>query len=94
MVRPFKVVILGKNGKGHLWEYAFLVFANSQEEAIKLAIEEVRESRNLIDARPFRVIEYKKPIVFSELKGGLPEEWVLDELDAIGGYENLPPIEV
>lgn len=94
MVRPFKVVLLGRTEKGYIWEYSFLVFARNEEEAVQVGIEEAKERHNFTDIRPFKVIEYKKPLVWAELHGAWPEDAVLDELEAIGGYENLPPIEV
>ena len=92
MVRPFKVVVLGKDEKERIWEYAYLVFARSKKEAIQLAVEEAK-SRNLTEVRLFKAIEYKKPIVWAELHGAWPEGSILDELDAIGGYEALPKVE-
>ena len=94
VVRPFKVVLLGRTEEGYIWEYSYLVFARNKEEAVQLGAKTAKEYSNFTDIRPFKVIEYKKPLVWAELHGAWPEDSILDELESIGGYENLPPIEV
>nr|AFZ84265.1 hypothetical protein c10-9 [Thermococcus sp. CIR10] len=93
MVRPFKVVLLGKTEEGYIWQYSFLVFARNKTEAVQLGVETAMSRRKLSDIRIFKVREYKKPTVWAELHGAWPEDTVLDELEEIGGYETLPKVQ-
>nr|WP_015243564.1 hypothetical protein [Thermococcus sp. IRI48]AFZ84233.1 hypothetical protein i48-7 [Thermococcus sp. IRI48] len=94
MVRPFKVVLLGKTEKGYIWQYTFLVFAREPAQATRLAAKAAKEEpRDLKDIRIFKVREYKTPRVEAELKGGWPDEEVIEDVEENGGYENLPTID-
>lgn len=94
VVRPYKVVLLGKTEKGYIWQYTFLVFAREPAQAARLAAKAAREEpRNLKDIRIFKVREYKKPRVWAEIKGGWPDGEVIEEVEENGGYENLPTID-
>ena len=90
VVKPYKVVLLGKTEKGYLWQYSYLVFARNKEEAINLAKKEVEGRLN--NVKVFKIHEYKKPMVWSELHGAWPEDWVMEELEERGGYDSLPEL--
>nr|WP_013087983.1 hypothetical protein [Thermococcus nautili]ADF80200.1 tn2-5p [Thermococcus nautili] len=98
MVRPFKVVVVGKTENEKIWELEALVFAKDQTQAEELSLTTAKK-RGLQTPKVVYMKEYRRARVYAIGKFGWPDDWVWDLIEeglgqAPAGLVSLEDIEV